>query len=438
MAFFAPIPTSMSDITFDRKSGRFVGISDHDLDVWQRTWRTCDIRTLISIAEVTVKHQPEVYPASTIWRRMLCTKVFPYGKEIIGSIPLRIETESDSVEKRNPTTVKLSGLGGEAPKDVDSDSHILTHLAPALSIVNKDLIGNLMSAGYVKLNRQALQLALVEPKLFVFLCNLAALARFNGNGFNPHKLAVGQVFIAESEPFGLTRKEYRILKARSLALGIASFEWKGKGTVATFTSDNFIILDEMSPRIGCELRPFKKGPDVGPDEGQFKARNINDLDCEECELRARWGPDEGQIGARSSYIQKEGKEQRKKETKKVAALASADADRLVTLFFSDLAKRNAAAKKPSNLTPSLTAMQRLIDLHGLPCVEHTIAMLPETFYAVHVNTVLALSKKFIQCCGYVQDLAGKDKAASLRPAKHASYTTAEGVSSIVDRMEIVE
>ena len=420
---------SMSDISFDRESGRFVGISDHDLDVWQRTWRTCDIRTLISIAEVTVKHQPEVYPASTIWRRMLCTKVFPYGKEIIGSIPLRIETESDSVEKRNPTTVKLSGLGGEAPKDVDSDSHILTHLAPALSIVNKDLIGNLMSAGYVKLNRQAFTLAIAEPKLFVFLCNLAALARFNGNGFNPHKLAVGQVFIAESEPFGLTRKEYRILKARAEKLEIASFVWKGKGTIATFLSHNFVVF---------ELLVSKKGPDVGPDEGQFKSSNINDLDAEECELGARLGPDEGQIGARSSYIQKEGKEQRKKETKKVAALASADADRLVTLFFSDLAKRNAAAKKPSNLNPSLTAMQRLIDLHGLQCVEQVVSLLPETFYAVHVNTVLALAKKFVQCCGYVQDLAGKDKAASLRPAKHASYTTAEGVSSIVGRMEIVE
>ena len=429
---------SMSDISFDRESGRFVGISDHDLDVWQRTWRTCDIRTLISIAEATVIAQPQCYAPTTIWRRWLCKDFFPNGRNYMDSIPLQIENRNSRIEKNPEISQSLGLVQGGGALDMSFDKHILPQLPPSLSTSNKVLMGSQLSDHFFKLNVDAPDMLAQQPALFAFLLKVAKLTWRSENSLSLQGLLYGQAFLLGPKDFGLTVAEYRARKLAAEKLKLLKFEGKNKGTIATWLDNRFLVL--FLPQRHTESQKRQKSDTQNDTLDKYAS------DCKPKKVRTTKQDErhterhnnDTQATYRSIYREREEREIEKKETKKVAALASADADRLVTLFFSDLAKRNAAAKKPSNLNPSLTAMQRLIDLHGLQCVEQVVSLLPETFYAVHVNTVLSLQKKFVQCCGYVQDLAGKDKAASLRPAKHASYTTAEGVSSIVDRMEIVE
>lgn len=234
--------TSPTDIAFDNETGRFTGITAHDLDVWRKTWPCVDIEQLIRIAEITVKHQPHLYPPTTIWRRMLCTRVFPHGKTIVGSIPLKFESESIKVEK-NPEAAKLLGSdqGGETPQDVTVDKHILSHLSPSLSTVNKQLIGDLMSATYGQYNDNFIK-GRKTNDLFDFLCDIALLTHRTKHP-SIDGLKIGQARIRGWEQLGLTEKEYRCRKDKARKLGLLSFEGKtSQGTIATWLDNRVLVL----------------------------------------------------------------------------------------------------------------------------------------------------------------------------------------------------
>ena len=373
---------SMSDISFDRETGRFVGISDHDLDVWQRTWRTCDIRTLISIAEATVKHQPEVYPASTIWRRMLCTKVFPYGKELLGAIPLQIETESDSVEKRNPKAVRQSGLDGEGPKNVDVDSHILACHAPSLSIVNKELIGNLMDIGFIKLSRKALNIALQDPKLFNFLVIVAGLARYSTEGFNPHNLEIGQAFIKGCDSVGLTNRQYRTVKQSAIDHGFLKFENRRRGTIATFLSQEFLVTDKLA----AENRQAKRQA-----QSKDNPQTNNDLQQTKPKQRQAKRQANDKLNDKLSVYTEEGIQEGK-------YIVAAEARRLTDSFFDALRTIKPDFKAP-DLDKWALEMDRLlrIDKRSAESVQAVIDWLPsDEFWRTTILSPAKLRKQFDQ------------------------------------------
>lgn len=132
------------------------------------------------------------------------------------------------------------------------------------------------------------------------------------------------------------------------------------------------------------------------------------------QARARSGP----IKEQSKQRKQEEKEKDKKE-KAASLVVSADAERLVSLFFSDLIGRNPAATPPSNLAPSHKAMQQLIGKHGLQLVEKVVSSLPICWYAKNVNSVLSLKEKFVATAGYVTDMGG------LKPAMSAAKSNRE-------------
>lgn len=373
--------STSNDIFFDRAAGRFVGITDHDLDVWQQTWRTCDIRTLIQIAEVTVKHQPEVYAPGTIWRRWLCTKVFPYAKELLGAIPLQIENESDSMQKQNPTTVKLSGLVGLDAAKIDVDSHILAHIAPSLSIANKELIGNLMDIGFIKLSRKALNIALHDPRLFNFLCLVAGMARYTTEGFNPHNLQVGQAFIAGSKSVGLTERSYRTVKESAKLQGILRFENKSKGTIATFLSQDFLVTD----RQAAENRQAER-------QAEIQQNKLKDSELTPNGIGKATGRTTGKRQAdRQALIYTEEYKKGKKED-----LVAAEARRLSASLLEAIRKVKADFKQP-DLAKWALDIDRLLrlDKRSAESVQAVIDWLPtDEFWSINILSAAKLRKQF--------------------------------------------
>lgn len=303
------IPT---DITYDKATSRFVGITPHDIDVWQQTWPCIDIHQLIRIAEVTVKHQPHLYPPTTIWRRMLCTRVFPHGKTIVGSIPLQVDNESTRIEK-NPLATTLTGSDkGTGPLDGWPDNPILTQTNPSLSTVNKTLIGELMADTFSKLNDNALPMRKTDPELFDFLLDVAARTHRSPNT-STTGLKLGEALLLGSSDMGLTPKEYVKRKDKARKLGLLHFKGSKVGTMATWLDNRFLVLFTSEGKTKRTSDSAK----MGQDKGQDKSLPPN----AQRHILGKKGQDKGQtkdkIGTRCQYIEDED-EEIKKVPKKAA------------------------------------------------------------------------------------------------------------------------
>lgn len=90
-----------------------------------------------------------------------------------------------------------------------------------------------------------------SPNAFTLLAVIAMRARY-ASGSSLDGLTQGQAQIGDHANYGMTEKAYRCAKELLSELGLARFEGKRRGTIAT-------LLDERVFRLGCEGNSSKRG-----------------------------------------------------------------------------------------------------------------------------------------------------------------------------------
>jgi hypothetical protein len=101
-----------------------------------------------------------------------------------------------------------------------------------------------MNTGFIKLNRSAETLELLnDPNAFILLTVIALRAR-RTDEFNIHNLKSGQALIGDYGKCGLTRQQYRTAVKRLGHWGLATFKPTTRGTVATLLDRRIYDIDE--------------------------------------------------------------------------------------------------------------------------------------------------------------------------------------------------
>ncbi len=94
-----------------------------------------------------------------------------------------------------------------------------------------------MTQGFIKLNRgEGIALLEHDPKAYLLLAQIALRARRKNGEHLITPLKPNQAFIGDYKKTGLTRAEYRTAQQRLAKYGLATFEPRRKGTIATLIS----------------------------------------------------------------------------------------------------------------------------------------------------------------------------------------------------------
>lgn len=83
-------------------------------------------------------------------------------------------------------------------------------------------------------NPDSVQLIRQYPPAFILLFVIAFRARWKMDGFNPHKLRLGEALVGDWANYGMSEQQYRTAKQKLEEWGFATFEpTPSKGTIAT-------------------------------------------------------------------------------------------------------------------------------------------------------------------------------------------------------------
>jgi hypothetical protein len=127
-------------------------------------------------------------------------------------------------------------------------------------------------SGFVKLIRGPdTDELLLDPPAFALLCQVALRAR-RTDGYNVHKLEVGEALIGDYKKVGLTRRQYRTRLDRLVNAGFLTIKTTNKGTIAKLTNARvFDINSEENGKQNDQHATNKR-----PSNGQQAATNKND------------------------------------------------------------------------------------------------------------------------------------------------------------------
>jgi len=121
-----------------------------------------------------------------------------------------------------------------------------------------------MSKGFIKLNRDALELLENDPDAFLLVCQIALRARRINSKFSKEKLQLGEALLGDFETIGLTEQRYRDVKRRLTHGKIATFKGTNKGTIGKLVDNSLCdinlechndqINDQKNERITTQQR----------------------------------------------------------------------------------------------------------------------------------------------------------------------------------------
>jgi hypothetical protein len=112
---------------------------------------------------------------------------------------------------------------------------------------DKEVKPGIKSPGWVKAMRTeaAFELMKASPSAYILAINIAFRARWS-DGFNQHRLAIGEALLGDFKSYGMSEQEYRTAKQHLFEWGFATFKSTNKGTVGKLTDSRLFEVSRQT------------------------------------------------------------------------------------------------------------------------------------------------------------------------------------------------
>ena len=171
-----------------------------------------------------------------------------------------------------------------------------------------------MSGGFVKLQREGIELLLNSPPAFILLTLIALRARRTETAYSVQQLKVNEAFIGDYKIIGLTRQQYRDAMDKLEKNGLVNFKRGKRGTIAVLTSKAIYDINAESEGGSDESsQDFQKTMQEQNDNQIRTTQEPSDLSMENRIKEPSEEPTQNHSKTTEEPLTKNGKRKEKKE-----------------------------------------------------------------------------------------------------------------------------